>query len=117
MEETPEGGERGHCQREGSTSGMASGGVTEDGGFSGPWGDEQREGSPLWGWTGDEETLPLLSPEDPEVETLDPEMVIAGPWDLKSVNPFETNLWSTLPEVLLEQEVFPRKHVVKETFG
>ena len=86
---------------------MASRGATENGVFSGPWGNPQGEGSPLWGWTGDEETLPLLSPMEPEPETGDPDWVLAGPWDLKPVNLFETSLWSPLRELLLEQEMLP----------
>ena len=59
MAASPERREGGDREREGGVQGMASGGTEEDGVLPGPWGAQMGEGSPLWGWTGDEETLPL----------------------------------------------------------
>ena len=79
--------------------------------FPGPWGDSQGEGTPLWGWMRDEETLLLLNQTESELETVDTERVITGPWNVTAVNPFEENLWLPLREPLLEQETQTREHV------
>ena len=62
-----------------------------------------------WGWSGDEETLPLLTAEVAEGKTREPERVLTGPWELKSLNPFETDMWSPLREPLFSQEKFSPK--------
>ena len=90
---------------------MTSRRVTENGVLCGPWDNSQGEGSPWWGWIGDEETLPLLNQAESDGETADLERVIAGLWNITSVNPLEENLWSPLREPLLEQETFPSEPV------
>nr|XP_020659009.1 growth hormone secretagogue receptor type 1-like [Pogona vitticeps] len=73
---------------------MAFGGAPGNGLLPGPWDTQPREGSPLWGWSGDEETLLLLTAEVAKGETQEPERVLTGPWERKSLNPFETDMWS-----------------------
>ena len=70
---------------------MAFRGTEEDGVLPGPWNVQQGDGFPLWGWSGDEETLPLLTPERNEKLIQEPGRVLAGPWEPKSLNPFETD--------------------------
>ena len=59
MEEEVERGEGMDPQGARGETGMASEGAPEDGLLHGPWLEQQGEGSPLWGWLGDEETLPF----------------------------------------------------------
>ena len=83
---------------------MAFGGTEETGLLPGPWNSNPGEGSPIWGWSGDEETLPLLIPEMSEDEPQESERILVGPWEHKSTNPFETDVLLPLSEPLLPQE-------------
>ena len=83
---------------------MAFGGVAEDGGLPGPWLADPREGSSLWGWSGDEETLPLILPEEEPQETQIPVKGLTGPWTMEHSNPFVGSLWTALRPGLGEQE-------------
>ena len=87
----------------------------EDGVLPGPWGGSPREGDPSWGWVGDEETLPLLSPTDHGLGTEGQGQVCARPWDQGLVNVTEESLWLPLQEPLLEQENQLNEHVMVET--
>ena len=86
MAEKDKGGKGKDCPGAGDQTGMAFGGAVEDGLFPGPWLEPQGEGSPLWGWIGDEETFPLLIPD--EGESHEPEKVLAAPCDVRDINPF-----------------------------
>ena len=67
--------------------------------------EQPGEGSPLWGWLGDEETLPLLTPDEEEGETQEPVKLLGGPWDFKSVNPFEKFMDTLACDVPAAREV------------
>ena len=77
---------------------MASGGTPEDGILPGPWLPSPGEESPLWGWTGDDETLPLLASEGEDNESLVSEKVI------DELNRFGNSLWTPLRALFPPQE-------------
>ena len=74
---------------------MASRQAAEDGGLPGPWLASPGEDSPIWGWSGEEETLPLLEFENEE-EVPDPEKVLSRPWTFDNTNPFVGNVSTPL---------------------
>ena len=57
------------------------------------------------------ETLPLLTPDEEEGESQGPEKVLAGPWDLKDVNPFCNSSWTPLRATFQPQEKLEVPHV------
>ena len=103
MEMPVERGEGSHGERARKEESMASRRITEDGGLPGPWLASPGEGSSLWGWSGDEETLPLIEPKEEGGEELVLEKVVPGPWTFEDSNPFVGNMW-TLRSGLRPQE-------------
>ena len=83
---------------------MASHGAPEDGGLPGPWLASPGEGSPFWGWSGDEENLQLLGLEREEGEPPVTEKILSGPWDFDETNPFVSNVWTPLQSKFRQQE-------------
>ena len=82
---------------------MASRRAPEDGGLPGQWLASPGEGSPFWGWSGDE-ILPLLGPEGEGGELLVSEKILSGLWDFEETNPFVSNVWTSLPSRFRPQE-------------
>ena len=83
---------------------MACGEGTEDGVPPGPWGSLEREGESFWREDGDEETLPLLRSDREEHFNPSYEPFLPGPWEVKSLNAFEPNVWLPLRCPLAPQE-------------
>ena len=104
MAATPERRERSGGERVRGKEGMASRRATENGGLPEPWLASPGEGSPFWGWSGDEETLPLLGPEIDDGEEPVTEKVLSGPWILDETNPFVSNVWTPLRSKFRPQE-------------
>ena len=71
---------------------MASRGGAEDDVPPGPWGQLVSEGDPVWQWDEDGETSPLLRDEGTETEVPDYDPFLARPWDIKSLNLFDSEL-------------------------
>ena len=84
---------------------MASVGAEEAEVSSGPWEHLGSATTLPWGYTGLEETTPLLTMEREDFEPEEPSQVQAGPWASKSSNPFDED-WVPLYEPLLQQEKF-----------
>ena len=83
---------------------MASCRVAEDGSLLGPWLANVGEGSSLWGWSDDEETLPSILPEEGVEEIQVPVKGITGPWTIEDSNLFVESLWTPLRSGLGAQE-------------
>ena len=87
---------------------MAYSRIEGAGGLPGPWGVEGGDGSSWGEWSGDEETLPLISLD----EELDPGQgtvpLLTGPWNPETTNPFVNSLWIPLkPSNMLQESLNP----------
>ena len=68
--------------------------VEEAGGLPGPWGFTVGEGSSWDGWSGDEETIPLISLDEELNPGPGPVPPSTGPWNPENTNPFVHSLWT-----------------------
>ena len=96
MAPTSERGERSCGKRVREKAAMASHRIAKDRGLPGLWLASPGGGSPIWGWSGDEETLLLLEFETEEGGDPEPEKVLSGPWTFEGTNPFVGNVWTPL---------------------
>ena len=92
---------------------MAYGGIAEDGGLPAPWLEGPGEELSWWGWSGDEETLPFILPNDGIPEGGGPAKDITGPWTVEETKPFLGRLWTPLRPRLPEAQ--EKLNEVKQT--
>ena len=104
MEETSERGERSGGARSRGAKSMVGRGSEEQDVLPKSWEQFMGKRDPIWQGEDDNETSPLLRDEGVEPEGVDDEPVLAGPWDLKSLNQFDTELWTPLHAPLASQE-------------
>ena len=102
-------GARGRGPQIEEEEGMAYCRVTEAGGFPGPWLADDGEGSSWGDWSGDEETLPLITLEEEELNPMPGDVKpLTGPWNLENTNPFINSLWTPLkPSLELQESLNP----------